>query len=267
MIYNQIEFDLRCEWGKKGVEQLAPISDVIIIVDVLSFSTCVELATNNDAIIFPFSTTDESTTGESVVDYGKKLGAEIALPMARSKNTYSLSLQSLVKIAPGTKLVLPSLNGSTLSLLTGQTPTLAGCLRNCQAVAQFAQKYGNKIAVIPAGEKWQEDGSLRPAFEDLISAGAILSYLPGSLSPEAAIAVATFQAFQGNLLSYLQKCSSGKELIAKGFESDIELASAYNVSNCVPILTENGYLTLPWLKPRGFYIHRQNLLNQVCTKQ
>ncbi|MBD2567944.1 2-phosphosulfolactate phosphatase [Anabaena lutea] len=242
MIYNQIGFDLRCEWGKQGVEKLAPISDVIIIVDVLSFSSCVEIATNNNAIIFPFSTNNEYITSESVVDYAQRVGAETALPMARSKNAYSLSLQSLVNIPPGTKLVLPSLNGSTLSLLTGQTPTLAGCLRNCQAVAQFAKKYGNKIAVIPAGEKWQEDRSLRPAFEDLIGAGAILSYLPGSLSPEAAIAVAAFQTVKHDLLSYLQKCSSGKELIAKGFDLDVELASAYNVSNCVPVFTENAYI-------------------------
>jgi 2-phosphosulfolactate phosphatase len=88
----------------------------------------------------------------------------------------------------------------------------------------------------------QEDGSLRPAFEDLIGAGAILSYLDGSLSPEAEVAVTTFQAFQQDLLGYLKKCSSGKELIEKGFESDVELSAAYNVSDCVPLFTNNAYV-------------------------
>jgi 2-phosphosulfolactate phosphatase len=96
--------------------------------------------------------------------------------------------------------------------------------------------------VIPAGERWKDDGSLRPAFEDLLSAGAILSYLHGSLSPEAEVAVVTFQTFQKDLLGYLQKSSSGKELIAKGFEADVEIASALNVSNCVPLFTENAYV-------------------------
>jgi 2-phosphosulfolactate phosphatase len=49
MIYNQSEFNLRCEWGPQGVAELVPISDVVVIVDVLSFSTCVEITTNNGA--------------------------------------------------------------------------------------------------------------------------------------------------------------------------------------------------------------------------
>jgi 2-phosphosulfolactate phosphatase len=237
MIYNQSEFDLRCEWGAQGVAELASISDVVIVVDVLSFSTCVEIATNNGAIIFPYAHRDES-----VVDYAQSLQAELASHRWSTTTGYSLSPKSIKQIPAGTRLVLPSPNGSFLTLQTGKTLTLAGCLRNCQAVAQFAQKYGSKIAVIPAGERWKDDGSLRPAFEDLIGAGAILSYLHGSLSPEAEVAVVTFQAFQQDLLGYLKKCSSGKELIAKGFEPDVEIAAAYNVSDCVPLFTDNAYV-------------------------
>ncbi|MEH2265877.1 2-phosphosulfolactate phosphatase [Nostoc sp.] len=238
MIYNQSEFNLRCEWGAQGVAQLAPISDVVVIVDVLSFSTCVEIATNNGAIIFPYAYKDESA-----IDYAKSVQAELASQRQRWTTTgYSLSPKSVAEIPAGTRLVLPSPNGSFLTLHTGNTLTLAGCLRNCQAVAEFAQKYGDQIAVIPAGERWKEDGSLRPAFEDLIGAGAILSYLHGSLSPEAEVAVAIFQAFQQDLLGYLKKCSSGKELIEKGFESDVEMSAVYNVSDCVPWFTENAYV-------------------------
>ncbi|ARV62015.1 hypothetical protein BZZ01_28355 [Nostocales cyanobacterium HT-58-2] len=246
MIYDQSEFELRCEWGAQGVAQLASISDVVVIVDVLSFSTCVEIATSNGAIIFPYAMRDDS-----VIDYAKSVQAELASHRQRlffskvgSATGYSLSPKSLVQIPAGTRLVLPSPNGSFLSLHTGTTPTLAGCLRNCQAVAQFAQSYGNKIAVIPAGERWKDDGSLRPAFEDLVGAGAILSFLDGSLSPEAETAVAAFHTFKNNLLRYLKKSSSGKELIAAGFEPDVELAAAFNISKCVPLLTENAYVNI-----------------------
>ncbi|MBD2207064.1 2-phosphosulfolactate phosphatase [Calothrix sp. FACHB-1219] len=235
MIYDQAEFDLRCEWGVQGVTQLAPISDVIIIVDVLSFSTATEIATKNGAIIYPYQWRDDSA-----INYAKSVNGELA-KSRMSQAGYSLSPASLTKIPTGSRLVIPSPNGSTLTLLTGKTPTIAGCLRNCEAVAKFAQKYGSKIAVIPAGEKW-EDGTLRPAFEDLIGVGAILSFLNGSFSPEAESALAVFQTFRNELLGYLKKSSSGKELIAKGYELDVELAAVFNISDCVPLLTENAYV-------------------------
>ncbi len=242
MIFAQSEFELRCEWGEQGVAKLAPDSDVVVIVDVLSFSTCVEIATNNGAVILPYRWNDESA-----LDYAKQANAELASRKRTSSDGYSLSPSSLINIPAGTRLVLPSPNGASLTLRTGQTPTLAGCLRNCEAIAHFAQSYGYRISVIPAGERW-EDGSLRPALEDLVGAGAILRYLSGRLSPEAAVAVAAFEGLKDNLVTALRKCSSGKELIARGFAADIELAAAINTSSCVPLFTQNAYLTSP--RPR-----------------
>lgn len=236
MIFNQSEFELRCEWGEQGVAKLAPVSDVVVIVDVLSFSTCVEIATNNGAMIFPYRWKDESA-----IAYAKSVNAELAHQRDKFSEGYSLSPASVINIPAGTRLVLPSPNGASLTLRTGQTPTLAGCLRNCQAVAQFARGYGSRISVIPAGERW-EDGSLRPAIEDLIGAGAILSYLEGSLSPEAETAVAVFHNLKDNLATALRKCSSGKELIVRGFATDIELAAAMNTSRCVPLFIHNAYI-------------------------
>jgi len=235
MIFDQAEFELRCEWGEQGVTQLAPISDVVIIVDVLSFSTCVEIATNNGAIIFPYQWKDESAS-----NYAKLMNAQLASKERKSNDGYSLSPASMINIPAETRVILPSPNGASLTLRTGQTPTLTGCFRNCKAIADFAQNYGQKIAVIPAGERW-EDGSLRPAFEDLIGAGAILSYLDGKLSPEAEVARAAFHNMK-NILTTLRKCGSGKELIARGFATDIELAAAINSSTCVPLFTDNAYI-------------------------
>jgi 2-phosphosulfolactate phosphatase len=138
-------------------------------------------------------------------------------------------------------LVLPSLNGATLSFGTGATPTLTSCFRNSRAVAAAAQQYGRRIAVIPAGERWR-DGSLRPAFEDWVGAGAILSQLPGVLSPEAQAAIAAYDHAGPDLAFLLTRCSSGKELIERGFEHDVVLASALDVSACVPTLVRGAYV-------------------------
>lgn len=233
MNFDQAEFDVRCEWGENGVLQLAPISDVVIIIDVLSFSTCIDIANSRGAIVFPYQWKDKS-----VESFAQSINAEIA--EKRGGSGYSLSPASLLSLDRGTRLVLPSPNGSSLSLATAETPTLTGCLRNCRAVALAAMSYGRRIAVVPAGEKWG-DSSLRPAFEDWIGAGAVINYLNGNLSPEAQLAVA---AYQGSLAlePLMKRCSSGRELIERGFEQDVNLALAINVSDCVPTLLNGAYV-------------------------
>jgi 2-phosphosulfolactate phosphatase len=236
MFSDHQEFDIRCEWGEHGVAVLAPISDVVIIVDVLSFSTSVDIAIDRGALVFPYQGKDDRA-----IDFAASVNAELAEPM-RTKSRYSLSPASLMHIRPGTRIVLPSPNGATLTLAAKSVPVLTGCLRNARAVAVAAQKFGPKIAVIPAGERWRDDHSLRPALEDLIGAGAIICHLSGKLSPEAVGAAAAFQEVRPKLGGYLSQCSSGKELIERGFAEDVDLASQLNISNSVPILVDAAYV-------------------------
>jgi 2-phosphosulfolactate phosphatase len=233
MIFDQSEYDVRCEWGERGVSILAPISDVVIVVDVLSFSTALDIATGRNALVHPYRWHDET-----VHEFAASVGAEVA--GKSNSNGHSLSPSSLVDLPFGTRLVLPSPNGSTLSLLAGPTPILAGCLRNCRAVAESAMKKGQKISVIPAGEKW-EDGSLRPCLEDLLGAGAVISQLRGRTSPEAAAAVGAFANAAPNMVERLAGCGSGKEKIHRGEENDIKLAAGINVSTCVPVLHNGAF--------------------------
>jgi 2-phosphosulfolactate phosphatase len=235
MYFEQRDFDIKCEWGLFGIESLSPYSDVIIVVDVLSFSTCVDVAANNSALVYPYRWRDE--TAEA---FTTSIGGVLARSRRQAQGGYSLSPVSLLGIPAGTRLILPSPNGSALSTATGQIPTFAGCLRNARAVATAAEKIGKRVSVIPAGEKWP-DGNLRPAIEDLIGAGAIISYLSGKLSPEAEIAVAAFASAQSHLLQTLRQCGSGREIIDIGFGSDIDLAVALNQSNCAPLLREGAY--------------------------
>jgi 2-phosphosulfolactate phosphatase len=236
MIYNQNEYDIRLEWGQKGVEQLSVISDVVIIIDILSFSTCVDIVTNNFASVIPYKWKDETA-----VDFAKSKNAILADHRRQNSKSYSLSPTSLLNVKREEKIVLPSPNGSTLSLATRDTLTLCGCLRNAKAVAEYAMKAGKKIALVPAGEQWP-DGSLRPCFEDLIGAGAVIYYLNGTLSPESSIALSAFNAYKENLTEGLLKCSSGKELIERGFQNDVILAGEFNCGRSVPILKNGEYI-------------------------
>jgi 2-phosphosulfolactate phosphatase len=231
--YEQSEFDVRCEWSLNAVTDLAPACDVVVIVDVLSFSTCVDVAVGRGAIVYPYRWRDTRT-----VEFARSVRAIIA--GARRGEGYGLSPASLVEIAEGVRLVLPSPNGATLSLATGDRPTFAGCLRNAEALARAAQRAGRRILVVPAGERWP-DGALRFAVEDLIGAGAIISKLEGTRSPEAQMAVSAFEATREKLYATLASSSSGKELIERGFAEDVRLASLLDCSDVAPVMVDGAY--------------------------
>jgi 2-phosphosulfolactate phosphatase len=234
--YDQHAFDIRCEWGEAGVRHLAPISDVVIIVDVLSFSTSVDIATNNGALVYPYR-----GDAHGAATYAARLNAVVARKRRYSADAFSLAPSSLVNIPADTRLVLPSPNGSTLSLQTGTVPTFAGCLRNASAVARAAAARGSRISMIPAGERWRPDLTLRPALEDWIGAGAIVHALAGHKSPEALAAETAFLRFREDVLSWLQQTGSGYELIAQGFEEDLMLAADLDSSHSAPLLIDGAY--------------------------
>ncbi|MFZ5953240.1 MAG: 2-phosphosulfolactate phosphatase [Candidatus Rifleibacteriota bacterium] len=235
MIFDQQEFDIRCEWGLHGAEILAPLCDAVVVVDVLSFTTAVSVVVNRGGVVFPYRWKDDSR-----MDFARKMNAILAGP--RGSGSYSLSPLSLLSVQAGERIVLPSPNGSTISLATGDTPTYAGCLRNAKAVAKAVMKHGRRIGVVPCGERWQTDASLRPALEDLIGAGAVIAELNGSRSPEASAAVWAFQGAAGSLQEVLENCSSGKELIERGHRGDIAITCDLNSDNLAPELVDLSYI-------------------------
>ena len=233
--FDQAHFDIRCEWGSAGLTHLAH-GEVVVIIDVLSFSTAVDIALDRGATILPYQWDDEC-----VLEYADANAALVA-SRDRSSSNYSLSPKSLLDVPPGSRLVLPSPNGSSLCFQARDrgSAVIAGSLRNAKSVAEWAQKAAKPINIIPCGEKW-EDGSLRPAIEDLIGAGAILSQLRGSKSPESEIAIAAFESARSDLGSIIRNSASGRELIERGFEQDVDLASQLNVSSTVPKLELNAF--------------------------
>lgn len=230
----QSPHSIRFEWGIHGVNNVANGGGVTIIVDVLSFSTCVDIVCSRNACVLPYRHKDASAaafaSAKSAVLAGERSGGGL-----------SLSPRSLLEIQAGTRLVLPSPNGSTLTLACLAPVVLAGCLRNAAAVAAFASSQAGPITVVAAGERW-EDGTLRPAVEDLLGAGAVIHHLQGAKSPEACVAEAAFVGARNQLSSIMGSCSSAMELIGRGFATDVQLASALNASTCVPLLRGCAYV-------------------------
>lgn len=197
----------RFDCGPAGARGLAPAVDALVVVDVLSFSTAVDVAVARGAVVYPARWTDEHAS-------------------TSRERPYSLSPASLTSIPPGTRLVLASPNGASICGDAEElgAVVIAGCLRNASAVA--------------AGERWP-DGSLRPAIEDLLGAGLILAALAGEPSAEARAAIAAAETVP---LDDLRSCASARELIERGFAEDVELALERDVSTVVPRLRDGGFV-------------------------
>ena len=149
-IYDQSGFDVRFEWGLRGLEAAGPGADVIVIVDVLSFSSAVEVCVAREAIVYPFAWKDERA-----VAFAEEVDALLAVTRkdVSARRPYSLSPASLMSIPRGARVVLPSPNGATISVAAaglGAT-VISGCLRNAGAVARAAEARGSTILVIAAG--------------------------------------------------------------------------------------------------------------------
>ncbi len=232
---DQSAFSVRCEWGPLGLAALAPSAQLVIIVDVLSFSTAVDVAVARGAEIYP-----HPSKGMSAAARARDLNATLAI--GRAQGDFSLSPASMLSARPGQKIVLPSPNGSALSLDAGAVApnTICASFRNVSAVARYASRLA-PIAIIPAGERWP-DASLRPAVEDIACAGALVEQLPGSRSTESLAALGVWERFRGNLLGCLLACSSGLELVETGYHGDVEMAADLDVSRIVPILRDGRYI-------------------------
>ncbi|MFT6659959.1 2-phosphosulfolactate phosphatase [Maritalea sp.] len=215
------------EWGERALDHAAQTA---IIVDCLSFSSALSVACARGAIVYPFGLRDAAKRFAQLMD--------LQIVGKRKEKGLSLSPPSLDQLEQGAKIVLPSPNGSNLTLFAKQKYVLGGTLRNAKAVANSAQSLGGDIIIVAAGERWYTDGSLRPAFEDWVAAGAIASYFGAGfeLSAEAKLAVSSFHSVKDNLLESLTDCQSGQELASHGFTDDVEWAAQLNVADTVPTL-------------------------------
>jgi 2-phosphosulfolactate phosphatase len=145
----------------------------------------------------------------------------------------------------GSRLVLPSPNGSTISTIAAEygRRLFAACLRNAAAVAGAITRAGaGRVAVIASGERWR-DGSLRPALEDLLGAGAVVHALgPSDRSPDAEVAAAAFEHAALDIRRLLFECPSGQELIDHGYPQDVAIAAELDVSASAPAYVDGAFV-------------------------
>jgi 2-phosphosulfolactate phosphatase len=237
-IWGQPGSDVRLEWGAEGIAALSEDCAVLVIVDVLSFSTTTDLVIGRGGRVLPLPWRDERAATAATA-----AGAILA-----GQDEWTLRPSSVVAFPAGKLLALPSPNGATLCAVAAKTPAhvLVGCLRNASAVAEKAHELadGRPIGLIPGGERWGVNllggktfGPLRPCVEDHLGAGAIVAALLShgrSVSAEAGLAATAYR--NTDIGVALVECTSGRELTVGGHAGDVALAAEIDVSAHAPTL-------------------------------
>lgn len=241
--WTQNGYGLRFEWGPGGVTQVADRSGVLVIVDVLSFTTSVTVAAARAVAVYPAAWRD-ARAGQ----LARQVDAVLAVGRGdvTAEHPWSLSPAALLSAPAPPRLVLPSPNGSAIAA-AAEGVVVAASLRNVTAVAHWLRDRAGTpdrpVTVIAAGERWP-DGSLRPALEDVLGAGGVLAALAADdrcvPSPEAEAAIALFRA-TASLPDVIRRCASGVELASAGFGDDVEVAVQLDANEVVPVLTDGAF--------------------------
>lgn len=251
----QQEYGVRLDWGRAGAAAVGPGSAVLVVIDVLSFTTAVSVLADAGTTVLPYRWRDATAA-----DHAARHGAALAVGRREvsAERPWSLSPAAL-RAAPFTeRLVLPSPNGSAIAASVTDTPVVAASLRNAAVVADWilAQGWGTAalpVSIIAAGEQWPGGDTLRPAVEDWLGAGAVAAALAaggaGPLAPEA-IAAAAVHTPAVDLRALVRDSASGRELSGNGFAADVDVAVEIGTGTAVPVLTPTGFVDHRTRAPR-----------------
>ena len=206
--FDQHRYQVRHDWGIEGLRRLAP-ADVVVVVDVLRFSTTVtDAVARGETVPLDSSAHAVSINGAAVADAAAQSGAVVLLGCLRNAAAVARALLDL----------------------------------------QHERGARTSIAVIAAGELAGRDtgAPLRFAVEDQLGAGAIVDAL-GDLgvdhtSPEAAAACESFRGLRGAVRHLLTASGSGQELLDRAARDEVLNAAAVDAASVVPVLRDGAFV-------------------------
>lgn len=200
-LFDQSRYQVRFDWGREGLERLAP-AEVVIVVDVLRFSSTVAARV---------------AAGE---------------PVALDADAHAVSINgaALAEAASAQATVLLGglCNPAAVAraVLTEQQRRGARTSITVLAAGELAGR--------------DPDAALRFAVEDLLGAGAVIDAL-GALgidhtSPEAAAGCEAFRGLRGAARHLLTASGSGQELVERDRRDDVLAAAAVDSIAVAPVL-------------------------------
>jgi 2-phosphosulfolactate phosphatase len=233
------------EWGPEGAALAAGRGDVVVVVDMLSLSTAMSIAVAREMTCLVYS-------GAEIEEMGGPAQAAVLLgarSLRRERRAdpgrLSLSPASLTTAEPGQRVVFTSPDGAAAVQAASAAPAvLIGGPRNATACSRLVAEYmgstlAGRVTLVACGERWSSAApgttGRRPAVEDWAGAGSICARLAEfgySLSAEARLAARLWET--GCVLEDLAECLSARELRARGFAADVDLALLVDADEKVP---------------------------------
>lgn len=208
--FDQSVYQVRLDWGVEGLARLAA-SDVVVVVDVLRFSsTVIQAVERGETVDLDASAHDVSINGAAVAAAAGRTDALVVLGGLRNASAVA-------------KAVL---------------------------ARQQERGARTSIAVVACGElaSAETGAPLRFAVEDLLGAGAVIDALADlgidHSSPEAAVAGEGFRALRRATRHLLTASASGRELEAWGRRDEVLAAAAVDAASVVPVLRGGVFAAL-----------------------
>ena len=212
--------------------------DVLVLVDVLSFSTAVAAGTSRGVVILPAG----SRRRAEAVALEHRAVASVPRRDA-TPGQFSLSPLSFHDAKEGTRVALRSPNGARMAIAAQGSPAVVvagivnatACGASAGAGAR-AQRCG--VTVVACGERIGPGRRRRFAAEDFLGAGAVAAAVDLPRTGEAEVAVRAFEACRSDLERTLLQTRSGIELVAAGFRDDVGFAARLDSLSVVPLLRD-----------------------------
>ena len=214
--FDQSRYQVRVEWGVEGLARLEP-ADVVVVVDVLRFSTTVTDAVAR-GVAFPLDVPAHAVSTN---------GARVAAAAA----------DSLVLLG-----CLRNASAVAAAVLAVQERRAA---RTSVAVIACGEPGAPRRARGSGEAEARGAEPLRFAVEDQLGAGAIVDALAAlgidHSSPEAAAACESFRGLRGAVRHLLTASGSGQELLELGRRAEVLNASAIDATDAVPVLRDGVF--------------------------
>jgi len=237
------------DWTVDGLRCALREDRIVVIADILRFSSAVTTAVANGFTIYPVA--DQKEIGP--------LSRRIrGLAAGRSGEArFSLSPFGYLDAADlrNKKVVLWSPNGAACaSLVKKRDRAYIGCLLNARALGghltAIARKSRRGVTLIAAGEQqavvtgerilYDIKSSRRVfAVEDYLGCGAILSCLRLPKTPEAEVCETAFRASRRRLRKLMMDSFSGLFLQGRGLTRDVAWAAQLDKYGVVPVIRGN----------------------------